>query len=148
MRVERDRVGELDPAQRPAPALGQRREAAVGGVDVQPRAVPRQISASSGSGSIAPVLVEPALTDTNSGRAPRGGVGGQRAGQQVGAHAVLLVDRQHLHLVGAEAERARRPRERRVRLVGDVDDEVVAHRARAASRARTRARSCWRPSRR
>ena len=42
---------------------------------------------------------------------PEGGVGGQ-----------------HSHLPGPEAEDPRRARERRVRLVGDVEDEVVPHR--------------------
>jgi len=34
VRIQRDRVGRLDPAQQVAPALGQRREAAVCRVDV------------------------------------------------------------------------------------------------------------------
>ena len=38
VRVERDRVGQLDAAQRLAAALGDRREPAVGGVDVEPHA--------------------------------------------------------------------------------------------------------------
>jgi hypothetical protein len=52
-----------------------------------------------------------------------------RGGEAGGLEAERGVGRQHAYLVGAKAEDARGPGDRRVRLIGDVRDEAVAHRA-------------------
>ena len=146
VRIEGDGVGQLDPLQPAAPALGQRREAAVGAVDVAPRAARAGDLGELGQ-RVDRAGVGRAGAERDEQRPPPGGeVGVHRARQQVGAHAVLRVDGQHAHLVGVEAERARRAGQRRVRLVGDVEDEVVAHRAgqrlaRARERGHVRARA-------
>ena len=84
VRIERDRVCELDPGERLAAALGQRREAAVGGVDVQPRAALAADLGDLGSGSIAPVLVLPPLDGDEERPAAGGPVGFDRRGERAG----------------------------------------------------------------
>jgi hypothetical protein len=56
-------------------------------------------------------------------------VGRDRGGEDRRVEPQVCTDRQHPKLVGPKAERARRAAHRVVRLVGGVDDEVVAHRA-------------------
>jgi hypothetical protein len=54
-------------------------------------------------------------------------VGGDRGLQRLGCEPEAVVARQHAHLLGPEAEDPGRAGDRGVRLVGDVEDEVVAH---------------------
>ena len=125
VRVERDRVGELDPGERLAAALGQRREAPVGRVDVEPGAVL--------VGDRGEVLerVDRAGVRRAAARADEEGpptlalVRAHRGRQRGRLEALVLADREHAHVVGAQAEHARRPRDRRVRLVGDVGHGVA-----------------------
>ena len=146
VRVERDRVGERDTGERGPPTLGQDREAAVRGVDVEPDpALPAERRE----------LFE-RIDRTRARRArvrdgeerppPAGLVGGDRGRERRRLEPQVLADGQDPHLVGPEAERPCSPCERRVRLVGDVDDEVVAHRAderlaRAGERGQVRGRA-------
>ena len=72
-------------------------------------------------------------------------VGRDRVGERRRLEPQVLADGQDPHLVGPEAERARGPCQRGVRLIGDVDHEVVAHRAdqglaRAGERGQVRGR--------
>ena len=100
VRVERDRVGELDAPAARAAALGQRREAAVGPVDVQPDAVLAAELGELGSGSTAPVFVAPAARRDEQRRRPARDVGLDRRGERAGREPERVVDRQHAHLAG------------------------------------------------
>ena len=150
VRVERDRVRQLDARAAPrgrvrsAPRSRRRRASTCSHTPCS-----RQTAASSSSGSTAPVFVAPAAAATNSGRGPAAASASiARRRARRGRSRMARVGRQHPHLVGAEAEQARRARERRVRLVGRRRPRRGRSSARAAPRARTRAPSCWPPSRR
>ena len=135
VRIERDRVGRLDPAQRRTSALGQRREAAVGGVDVQPHAV---LAADLGelAQRIDRAGVGRARGDAREQRRAAGrDVGLDRARERRRRQPQVLPAGQDAQLVGPEAEQPRRAGDRRVRLVGRVGDDAVAHRPCSASRA-------------
>ena len=139
VRVERDRVRRLDAGQRRAAALGEHREPAVRGVDVQPHAV-----AAADVGQRAE-----RIDGTGVGR-----TGGDRREQRRAALGDVDLDRplepprveppvracgEHTQLLGPEAEQARRARQRRVRLVGHVGDDALVHRAeQRLARARER----------
>ena len=78
--------------------------------------------------------------------AARAHVGLDRAPERLRRRAGSRADGQHADLVGPEAEHARAAGERRVRLVGDVGDEPVVHRAdarlaRAGERGHVRGRA-------
>ncbi len=149
VRVERDRVG-----------AARARRAARGRARVRTANPPyaastcsqtfrsRQSGASSASGSTAPVLVAPPFATTKEREPARSLVGRDRRRERRGLEPQVVVDRQHAHLVRPEAEDARRSADRRVRLVGGVDDEVVAHRADARLARAGESRSGSRPSRR
>ena len=91
VRVERDRVGAArSRAAHAAPALGQRREAAVGArrraaTRRAARADLRQLGQRVDRAGVGRARAD---ATTNSGARPRGDVGVHRAGEQVGAHAV------------------------------------------------------------
>ena len=143
--IERDRVGERDALERRPPALGQDGEAAVRGVDVQPDPVlpaeRRQLH-----DRVDRTGARRARVRDREKRAPPAClVGRDRVGERRRLQPQVLADGQYPHLVGPEAERPRGPCERRVRLIGDVDHEVVAHRAdqglaRAGERGQVRGR--------
>ena len=149
VRVERDRVRAVDPVERAPAALGQHREPAVGarprGTRARARGRPRRARA---SGSTAPVFVAPRVRREEERHAAGAPVGLDGAPERLGAEAQVGADGEDADLVGPEPEDAAAARERRVRLVGDVRDEAVVHRADDATRARRRARSCSPPSRR
>ena len=143
--IESDRVGQRDALECRAPALGQDGEATVGSVDVQPdpvlpaerRQVHDRIDRAGARG---------ARVRDREKRAPSVcHIGRDRVCEGRRLQPQVLADGQDPHLVRPEAERPRGPCERRVRLIGDVDHEVVAHRAdqglpRAGERGQVRGR--------
>ena len=70
MGVERDRVGELEPGESLASAVGEAGERSVGAVDVQPDPVVAADLGELANGSIAPTAVVPAFATTTSGVSP------------------------------------------------------------------------------
>ena len=127
--VERDRVGELEPGESLATSVGEACERSVGAVDVQPDAV---LAADLGE-------LSQRIDRSDRGRAGichdderrQSGhdVGGDGRPERIGPHSRTPVGRDHAYLVGPESERPCRARERRVRLVGQVQDRALVHRA-------------------
>ena len=129
VRIERDRVGELDARESGAAALGDRGEPAIRAVDVEPRAT---LAADRGD-------LGQRIDGTGAGGS--GGRGDEewfaagarvrvhRGAQCFGTKPVAIVDRQHAYLVRPESQDARGAREGRVCLVRAVDNEPIRHRA-------------------
>ena len=116
MRVERDRVGELEPAHLRSSPVAEDGEAAVGRVHVQPHAVsradlgePRQRV--DGAGVRRARRLRRRRADAGLRR-----VGLDRGGQRLRDEAVIGVDRQHAHVFRPEPEHARARAGDRVRL--------------------------------
>ena len=121
VRVDADRVGALDAAQPPGSRLGDRREAAVRRVDVQPDAlrgavvgdrVQRVDGAGAGGAGVG------AYRD---GRAARGAVGLDGGSERGRIEAEVVAGRQHTNGVGADADDARGAGLGAVALVAHVD---------------------------
>ena len=129
VRVERDRVRVLDPGELPAPALVEHREPAVRRVHVQPHvllvAQLDEIFQRVDRAAVRGAAVRGDEERLATGR----DVGLHRRLEQVDAHLELVARRDHANLVLPEAEAACGSRHRRMRLIGDVDDQVVGHRA-------------------
>ena len=125
MRVQRHRVGELDPGEQPLAAFGQRREPAVGRVNVQPRP-----SFLTDLGQLGERVHGAGIGGACAGHheersSARAQVGFHRVEEGVGAHPETFVGGQDPQLLGLEAEDAGRPRYRGVRLVGDVGHDLI-----------------------
>ena len=108
MRIQRDRVREVEAGERAGAALRQRRKASVGGVDVQPHAsFPADLGKLAQLVDGARVRAPGARGDEE--RMPSGAqVRVDRGGDRLRSEAVLAARRQDAELVLAEAEHAPR----------------------------------------
>ena len=130
VRVERDRVGPLDAAHGAAPPLGEREEAAVGGVDVEPEPLAR--------GHIGERLERrrrrrcwscPALATTRKGESPAARSSRTAAASASRAQAEARVAGGRAHALGEEAGEERGLLHRVVRLLGGVEHAGAGSRA-------------------
>ena len=129
VRVERDRIGEREIAERRSAAVGQHGEAAVRRIALEP-----DVALAADGGELVDRVdgagARRAAVRDREERQPAGRLVGRHRGcKRRGLEPQIVADRQHAQLVRPEAEHPCRARDRRVRLVGCVDDEVVAHRA-------------------
>ena len=112
VRIERDRVGQLDPRQGGATALGQNGETAVRGVDVEPHAALATQRRDLREGIHGAAARGTGRGGDEQGLATRARVGVHRRLERVDAQAVAIVNGKHAHLIRPEAEDARRARDR------------------------------------
>ena len=129
VRIERDRVGLVDPRHRALAALRQDRECPVGTVDVEPDA-----ALVAGLGELADRIdcpgVRRARVRADEERQPiRVEVGVDRRDDVARAQPEGVIGRQDAELVGPEPQVARRPGDGRVRLIAGVHHDPRRHRA-------------------
>ena len=126
VRVERDRVGSVEPGEQVPGRRRRRRGKAVGAVDVEPDTRSAQTSASAPIGSTAPVSVVPAVATTATGTRPAARSAAIAAATASGHEPPLAVDRQRADVRGADAEQLGRTLDRVVRLLGAVERRLDA----------------------
>ena len=120
VRVERHRVGTLEAGQRCFPLGGQRGEAAVGRVDVQPQPFGRADVGQAGQRVDGAGVGRSGAGAQGEGDAARAAVGPDGRGHRVRRQAPPAVGRQHPHLLRPQSHRPRGPGQRRVGLVRHV----------------------------
>ncbi len=125
VRIERDGVAALDALEPRPAAVGELEEPAVGGVDMHPEAFVAATSATSASGSIAPVFVVPAEATTMNGRRPARRSSATVATQRLGVDAELGVGRHDAQVRAGEARDRRGLRDAGVRLLAHVVGAVT-----------------------
>jgi hypothetical protein len=129
VRVEGDRVGELQTLERPAASFAETGERAVGTVDVEPEVVVAADLRQVAERVDGACRRRAGVRDDQQWQPPGGLVGADSAEERLRAHPGAFVGRDDAHLVGPEPERPRGACQRRVRLVGHVDDRPLVHRA-------------------
>ena len=129
VRIERDRVRKLEPAQGAARPLAENGEAAVGRVDVKPDAVLAADPGELGQRVDGAAVRGASVRRGEQREAPGAQVGLDRGGQRLRREPERRVARQHAHLLRPEPEHPGPAGDRRMRLVRDVEHEVAAHRA-------------------
>ena len=121
MRVAGDRVRSLDTSEMMLELRRDDRSAAPGGVDMKPQVCFAQTRAISGSGSITPAAVVPAVPTTMNGRNPLRAVFSDRAVQLLNIHLEIAVRRDQTKALPSEPGHVRDFVEAMMRLPGEVD---------------------------
>ena len=116
------------PGQGTTSAFGERGETAVRGVNVHPHPVLRTDVGDRRKRVDTAAIGRPGGGRHEDGAAPVCDICVDRTDERVGAHRVIVVDGDHAQLIRTEAEDPSGARERRVRLVRHVRDDVVGHR--------------------
>ena len=123
--VEADGVCQLDSRELAPPLLRHRREAAVGGVHVEPDAFPRAVAGDVRERVHRAGARGPGAGAHRNRRQSRGAVGGDAAREDLHVETVSAVARQRAHVLRLHAHDGRRARDARMHLIAHVDGGAV-----------------------
>ena len=121
VRIERQRVGARQPAQRLVQLVAEIEERAVRAVDVMPQPFGIADVGDRIQGIDRAGVRRPRARDDGEGREAGAPIGGDRLGQQIDAHPETVVRRDRPHAIGHHAGELRRLQHRMVRLVRGIE---------------------------